>query len=1148
MVKMLSQSDSIRAGVTVGAQGPLVVTIRELLAKKGFPSRYDGLKPDVFDKQLASLVMGFQQVAGLKVDGIVGPKTWLELGGTPLQPAMPPVEIVPSTPPPPESEAGSGMGMVAAAGVLVAGLFYFLNKKQREAEVERAALSAYGADEDAPEARGPRRIDMSARIRERVEAERAEQAAAEKARKKAEAKAKKAAEREDGEGEEEGEELSSEEKAQRRAEAKARRRAKLLAKQDELLDRRTLDLIRGAIKAERMGENDLVDLLSAVDKVFRRREANLTTREASLYDRFVTAAEAPVAPGLAPDPRWDPVQALRERGMMTAAEREAKRAAEAREAAAAEMAPSSEVLEMLKAAEDAELSAQTPEERAAATRMKVLARQAQADERRRRVEVMQRMGHGAPGTPQIPGTRFMYRHGVTQAALEARGGPTRAEQGGIEAKKAKPATDIFERGVARVRPSREELAKAELARRVAQVRGSSPIDVMTSDYRARVRAGEFPGVSAVTPEITAIEIDPELYATNTAYQRSIQNYAALVGQRTGTIVQLRSTPAFQTTLPTSITEERQPERPFTFTPVMRPRAEGSRVIYDPTTGEASAAILTGGGRVRAEPRVRASSVVDVLRTPSAAGVQVWRSWSGPEWRAKATREQIERALERPLRPFVWPPPPKEAVVEGEIVSEEGGPDVGTKPMSGFRGGKRKGKKARRGSSRKSSLGDAVTDALLDRPAALVGRLASGVDTNPRATEAQKLCGEAVSALLTNRSLPRTPRERGIMARAVDVVADRCPKTIKAAVAEERAEREEILRMVGGRLATAEAREAAIRAQLLPGGELSLRKSEAQKLVPGGSKAGGLLAARPSRRELVPMDLQPGVTLYDVAAQAAEAPYPEAELAVQQLLEEAYREQGRFIAQREAEYQARLAEERKAERAESAKLKGKRGPSRAVPKIIEQLPGDPVLYAVKFVSKGKGKTPKRITDPVGPEVLTQYQYTMNVRPDGVIEYVLAEEGLESAQIRAAEAKAEFQRRIAPRRRVRESELTGAAALIAEAEAMSRGEVAPQATARSLFMPQYVVSPTGGLMSRRAAELAQRRGKGIRAVKLNGLFSDLIPGGRGDDLPDYFFDPEQLRMGLEVEREHTTDPRLAREIAKDHLTEAKDYYTRLLAAGL
>lgn len=39
-------------------------------------------------------------------------------------------------------------------------------------------------------------------------------------------------------------------------------------------------------------------------------------------------------------------------------------------------------------------------------------------------------------------------------------------------------------------------------------------------------------------------------------------------------------------------------------------------------------------------------------------------------------------------------------------------------------------------------------------------------------------------------------------------------------------------------------------------------------------------------------------------------------------------------------------------------------------------------------------------------------------------------------------------------------------------------------------------------------------------------------------------KQLKMGTEVEMEHTDDPKEARKIALDHLAEVPDYYTKLL----
>lgn len=56
-------------------------------------------------------------------------------------------------------------------------------------------------------------------------------------------------------------------------------------------------------------------------------------------------------------------------------------------------------------------------------------------------------------------------------------------------------------------------------------------------------------------------------------------------------------------------------------------------------------------------------------------------------------------------------------------------------------------------------------------------------------------------------------------------------------------------------------------------------------------------------------------------------------------------------------------------------------------------------------------------------------------------------------------------------------------------------------------------------------------------------DRISGGLADDRPDRDFDPSQLQAGIRVELEHTSNPTIAKEIAKDHLTEDRDYYRKL-----
>lgn len=42
----------------------------------------------------------------------------------------------------------------------------------------------------------------------------------------------------------------------------------------------------------------------------------------------------------------------------------------------------------------------------------------------------------------------------------------------------------------------------------------------------------------------------------------------------------------------------------------------------------------------------------------------------------------------------------------------------------------------------------------------------------------------------------------------------------------------------------------------------------------------------------------------------------------------------------------------------------------------------------------------------------------------------------------------------------------------------------------------------------------------------------------------YDPKQLKIGTEIELEHTDDRKEAEKIAKDHLNECPDYYTRLV----
>lgn len=63
------------------------------------------------------------------------------------------------------------------------------------------------------------------------------------------------------------------------------------------------------------------------------------------------------------------------------------------------------------------------------------------------------------------------------------------------------------------------------------------------------------------------------------------------------------------------------------------------------------------------------------------------------------------------------------------------------------------------------------------------------------------------------------------------------------------------------------------------------------------------------------------------------------------------------------------------------------------------------------------------------------------------------------------------------------------------------------------------------------------------QLKKTSAEIVRGGKADWMSDGRFSDKQLRMGITIEKEHTTNPRIAKEIAKDHLTEDKNYYTHL-----
>lgn len=59
---------------------------------------------------------------------------------------------------------------------------------------------------------------------------------------------------------------------------------------------------------------------------------------------------------------------------------------------------------------------------------------------------------------------------------------------------------------------------------------------------------------------------------------------------------------------------------------------------------------------------------------------------------------------------------------------------------------------------------------------------------------------------------------------------------------------------------------------------------------------------------------------------------------------------------------------------------------------------------------------------------------------------------------------------------------------------------------------------------------------------------LVGGLGDNKSDKAFNKKELAKGVSHEKEHTGDKELAKEIAKDHLSENEEYYTDLSKAKL
>ena len=66
--------------------------------------------------------------------------------------------------------------------------------------------------------------------------------------------------------------------------------------------------------------------------------------------------------------------------------------------------------------------------------------------------------------------------------------------------------------------------------------------------------------------------------------------------------------------------------------------------------------------------------------------------------------------------------------------------------------------------------------------------------------------------------------------------------------------------------------------------------------------------------------------------------------------------------------------------------------------------------------------------------------------------------------------------------------------------------------------------------------------------NREWKDRLEGGEADDKTPDYFEEDDLKIGTKVEREHSSNPDIATEIAMDHLSEDPEYYDKLIAAGI
>lgn len=102
------------------------------------------------------------------------------------------------------------------------------------------------------------------------------------------------------------------------------------------------------------------------------------------------------------------------------------------------------------------------------------------------------------------------------------------------------------------------------------------------------------------------------------------------------------------------------------------------------------------------------------------------------------------------------------------------------------------------------------------------------------------------------------------------------------------------------------------------------------------------------------------------------------------------------------------------------------------------------------------------------------------------------------------------------------------------------------------PSPTIKEVEGESENLGNELKEVTDEQVKRIAASNIKEEKIKGGRASEEvrenATELFDPLEISVGIKVEMEHTDSIEAAREIALDHLTENKDYYTRLYHIGL